>query len=133
MWEEECLRKLTAGEDGVNEVDEEGVTKKKKKEMAYNFVLTVCTVLLLPLDCSLSVLSCCYIWTVHCLYCPIATSGLFTVCTVLLPPLDCLKFLWLIYIEVLICFCMKPLTTDRRAETAAVARHNLSLTRTSRQ
>jgi hypothetical protein len=31
MWEEECVRKITAGENGVNNDDEEGVTKKKKE------------------------------------------------------------------------------------------------------
>lgn len=63
-WEEEGLRKLTAGEDGVNEEDEEEVTKNET-EMVYVFV--------------------------------------FTVCTVLLSHLDCLKFLWLIYVEILNC------------------------------
>jgi hypothetical protein len=48
MWEER-LRKLTAEEDGVNEEDKEGVTKKEK-EMLCIFVFTVCTVLLPTLD-----------------------------------------------------------------------------------
>ena len=97
MWEE-CLRKLTAEEDGLNEEDEEGVTKKEK-EMVCIFV--------------------------------------FTVCTVLLPPLDCLKFLWLICVKFLICLCMKGLVTGHVGHSSScigtLARHSLSLTRTSRQ
>lgn len=41
----------------------------------------------------------------------------FTVCTLLLPPQDCLKFLWLVYVEILSCIFMKGLTTGpRRAQ-----------------
>lgn len=58
MWEEECLRNLTAGERGVNEEDVEGVTKNKK-EMMFITVFTVCTALLPPLDCLK------FLWLIH--------------------------------------------------------------------
>jgi len=65
MWEEECLRKLVAGEKGINEEDVEWAAKNKK-EMVYIVVFTV--------------LSCCYLTIVY--------ISVFTVCTLFLPPQD---------------------------------------------